>query len=318
MHRTRARLGWVAGLLVVAGLLAACGGAGAEPGADLEATAPANALIATPRSADSAALVAARPYRLVTPAGFDATKPAPLILVLHAYGSDATAIEEYFDLDPVASAHGALVAYPLGTLDSRDKRFWDATNVCCDFDRTGIDDVAYLGALIDDVATHYKVDARRIFVAGQSNGAFMAHRLACDLPDRIAAVVATSGANWAGSLLCQPSQPVAVLQVQGTEDPLVRYDGERLPFGLQLYVSALDSIARWADHNGCAANPTTAANLDLVAALEGTETTVERYSGCKANGAAELWTIEGGAHSVAFTPTFAETAWAFLDAHAKP
>ena len=61
-----------------------------------------------------------------------------------------------------------------------------------------------------------------------------------------------------------------------------------------------------------------AANLDLVANLEGAETTVERYSGCEANGAAELWTIIGGGHSVAFTPTFAEAAWAFLDAHAKP
>lgn len=268
--------------------------------------------------ADRAALIEARPYRLVEPEDFDEDEPAPLILVLHGYGQGEE-FSDHFDLDPVASEHNALVAYPLGTPDAFDRRFWNATDVCCDFFRRSVDDVAYLGAVIDDVVAKYRVDAKRIFVVGYSNGAFMAQRLACELDDRIAAVVAVAGVNWLDPTLCAPSEAVAVLQVHGDADPVVQYSGGRMADGAGVYPSVQASIEGWRDRNGCGeAAEVTESALDIATNLDGVETSVTRYSDCVAGGAAELWTVHGGDHDIEFGEAFAEAVWDFLEAHPKP
>ncbi len=119
----------------------------------------------------------------------------------------------------------AFVAHPDGTPDRADRRFWSATDACCDFGGANVDDVAYLTAVIDDVAARYAIDPKRVWVAGISNGGFMAHRLACERADKIAAIVSFAGATWADPARCAPTAPVSVLEVHGAADPVVRYEG---------------------------------------------------------------------------------------------
>src|SRR5581483_722726 len=114
-----------------------------------------------------------------------------------------------------------LYAFPDGTFDRHGDRFWNATDACCDFDETGVDDVAYFRAIVDDVASRYTIDPRRVYAAGASNGGYMAHRVACDAADRVAAVVSVDGANWKDPARCRPSEPVAVLEVHADTDEVV-------------------------------------------------------------------------------------------------
>src|SRR5688572_27262361 len=121
-----------------------------------------------------------RPYGLKVPAGYEGQAPVPLVVLLHGYTSNGAQQAAYFGLPAVADKEGFLLATPDGTRDRLGNRFWNATDACCDFFRSGVDDVAYIDAVIDDIAAKYPVDPARVFVAGHSNGAFMAHRYACD------------------------------------------------------------------------------------------------------------------------------------------
>lgn len=328
MRRVRLWLPVVVLLSSMLFLLAGCGGGETEgDAAPVDASVTGTSVggdptretaTVTPASGESGALVAARPYRLVEPEDYNPDEAAPLIIVLHGYGQGED-FGGYFNLDPVAGEHGALVAYPLGTLDALGRRSWNATDACCDFFKRGVDDVAYLSAVIDDVSSRYRVDARRVSVVGYSNGAFMAQRLACDLDARIAAVVAVAEVNWADPALCTPPGRVAVLQVHGDADPVVRFVGGRMLLGTTLAPSVRASIEGWRDRNGCGVAPAILETaLDIASNLPGAETTVERYEGCARGSAAELWTVHGGDHDIEFSEAFAAAVWEFLAAHPKP
>ncbi len=259
-------------------------------------------------------LVVARPYDVRVPPGYDGTKPTPLLVLLHGYGATGFLQEAYFGIDPIVDQLGWLFVAPDGTVDSMQHRFWNATDACCDFDHTGVDDVAYLTAVIDDVAAHYHVDPKRVYLAGHSNGGYMAHRMACDRADRIAAIVALAGDNWKDVSKCKPSAPVAVLQVHGDADTEVPYGGDLTS------PSAMSSILSWVTLDGCRpAADGSSPNLDLDATVAGAETSILTWSGCRPGGAAELWTMDKVGH----LPNFKQPDWpqdftAWLAAHPKP
>ncbi len=258
--------------------------------------------------------IAERPYRLVVP---DEVAPtgAPLLILLHGYGTTGSIQDLYFGMSRITRGRGVLYAIPDGTLDASARRFWNATDACCDFARANIDDVGYLDAIIDDVSARYAVDPRRIFLIGHSNGGFMAHRMACDRSGRIAAVVSLAGATNNTASLCTPTEPVSVLQVHGTADMTIRYEGgSNAGF---MYPSAITSVARWATNNRCNTTRTMVSSIDLDTALAGAETRVERHDGCM-GGAAELWTITGGAHLPALNGQWSTLALDWLLAHPKP
>jgi len=257
-----------------------------------------------------------RPYELFVPSGHDGT-PVPLVVLLHGYGASGAIQEGYFQMERVAERETFLYAQPDGTVNSVGQRFWNATDACCDLTDTGVDDVAYLRALLDDVERQYSVDRRRVYFIGHSNGGFMAHRMACDVADRIAAIVSLAGATWSSPARCTPSEPVAVAAAHGTADLVVLYDGGTLVAGMAPYPSAQETVASWRLLNGCG-DGEDAGELDLVADLRDTETAIVRATGCRPGGAAELWTIAGGPHIPAFRPAWAETVWAFFAAHPKP
>src|SRR4029079_2491638 len=134
------------------------------------------------------------------------------------------------------------------------------------------DDVGYLDAVIDDVEQRYNIDTRRVFVAGHSNGGFMAHRLACDSADRVTGIVSLAGVTWEAAALCQPSAPVAVLQVHGDHDDTIPFSGT-LSEPLAVRWGAM-----WAMRDGCSGGlQDTGTTLDLDASLPGSETSVTRW-----------------------------------------
>jgi polyhydroxybutyrate depolymerase len=303
MRAAPAVLALALGLGLTVGVTA-CGGGGDDDPATPDAD-------PTP---DAGGPFAERPYELYVPPGYVAGTPTPLVVLLHGYSASAFIQEAYFQLEPVAEAETFLYARPEGTIDSNDNQFWNATNACCDFDQSNVDDVGYLTALIDDVARRYTVDPARVFVVGHSNGGFMSHRLACDIADRVAAIVSLAGVVWNDPALCTPSAPVSVAQVHGTDDETILYAGGT---ALARYPSAEETVAIWRDKNGCTGTgaPST---LDLETVLAGAETTITPATGCSAGVAVELWSIAGGSHVPSFANDWGERVWAFLSAHPKP
>jgi poly(3-hydroxybutyrate) depolymerase len=164
-----------------------------------------------------------RPYGLQVPSGYDARRPAPLVVLLHSYTSNGQAQADYFGLSPLADKAGFLLATPDGTRDIMGDRFWNATDACCDWFHSRVDDVAYIDAVIDEIAARHSVDPARVFLVGHSNGAFMSHRYACERADRVAAIVTLAGMQWKDQSQCRPSSPVSVLQVHGRDDGNIEY-----------------------------------------------------------------------------------------------
>ena len=259
-------------------------------------------------------LVAARPYHFKEPAGYDPKTPTPLVVLLHGYGAGGIVQQAYLGLNGLSDSKNFLLAYPDGTVDSAGKRFWNATDGCCNFDHNPVDDVAYIGQIIDDVSAQYNVDPKRIYLVGHSNGAFMSHRFACEVAPRVAAIVTLAGMQWLDATKCNPANPVAVLQVHGDADQTIIYTGGSTKSGT--YPSAHQTVATWAAKNGCTgALAATGQTLDLEATLAGAETTVERYDGCPAS--VELWTIHGGSHIPGWTANWPDAMWGFLAANPK-
>lgn len=263
-------------------------------------------------------LVIARPFDVTVPVGYRAGTPVPLLLLLHGYTATAQLQDTYFGYSQLAQQRTFLVALPNGLRDDTLQQYWNATDACCAFGKTN-DDVAYLTAVIKDVQARYSVDPKRIYVVGHSNGAFMAHRLACDRAELIAGIMAFAGNTWANPTRCQPSEGVAVLQVHGTLDPVILFGGGAT-VGQPPYPSAQDSVRSWGPKNGCTGTALSpiSGNLDLVTALLGNETERAGVSGCPGHTAAELWTVNGAGHIPGLTSDFAERTFTWLLAHPKP
>lgn len=266
----------------------------------------------------TAALIRARPYQSRVPSSYDGTRALPLVVVLHGYGASGLVQAAYLGLNPLYESRNFLLAYPDGTLNRTSQRFWNATNGCCDFAGQNVDDVAYVTAVIDDMAARYRVDPRRVYLVGHSNGGFMSHRMACDRSNRIAAIVSLAGAQWVDPMRCTPTDPVSVLQVHGTMDDTILYAGGSTVGGTATaYPSARDTVAAWARLNRCGDFAETGMRFDLVSDIAGEESHSGRHATCM-GGAAELWTMDGAGHIPAFGPAWATAVYDWLEAHPKP
>jgi polyhydroxybutyrate depolymerase len=269
----------------------------------------ANALI----SPETAGPITSRPYKYKVPSRYDATKPTPLVVMLHGFTASGELNELILHLAPLAETKTFLYAFPDGTKNPLGMRFWNATDFCCNFFGSKVDDVAYVTAVIDDMASRYNVDKKRVFLVGHSNGGYMSHRMACDRSSKIAGIVSLAGAQWNDATRCAPTDKVSVLQVHGNGDVLVGYGGG------PLYPGARETVGIWANRNGCTGRLTYGGKrLDLESVLPGAETKIEEYGGCPRSGAVELWTIEGGSHVPAFTSFWPTAIYDFLMAHPKP
>ena len=256
-----------------------------------------------------------RPFVVNVAKSYDPAVAAPLLIVLHGYTGTGESMKKYVGLQSLADARGFLTVYPDGTKDGAGAGFWNATVACCNFGAVDIDDSAYLASIIDAVSANYRVDPKRVYFLGHSNGGFMSYRMACEHADKVAAIVSIAGAANGQAGVCKPSEPVSVLQIHGTADPTIAYAGGSI--GRLSYPSAVESVTSWVGTNSCAARPTeSTVRLDLVADLAGKETTVSSFAPCS-RAAAELWSMNGAGHSPVFSATFAANVLDFLMAHPK-
>ena len=242
----------------------------------------------------------------------------PLLLYLHGLGGSGAEALASPEVRALAQRHRMFLIAPDGNLDREGRRFWNAGGACCNFDGKAVNDVARLEALIDHWTERPEIDPARVYIVGFSNGGFMAHRLACYMDDRLAAIVSIGGAGRSREEACAPASTLAVLEIHGDADPIVRYGGGRVLDNQAAapHPSAPETFHDWAERLGCPTEtkPKTM-TVDLDSRLPGAETKVESYTDCP-HGSAELWTVRGGGHQVA-TPAMLARVGDFLADHPK-
>ena len=215
-----------------------------------------------------------------------ASSPRPLIIFLHGHGGTGPRMARLVHLDPRALEQDALVAYPTGTAwASIPWGSWNAGHCCGHAMERGVDDVGLLRALIDELHRSQQADPGRVAVAGVSNGAMMAYRLACDAADQVTAIAAVAGSMPPS---CHPSRPVSVLIIHGTDDQMVPYAGGRnAQRDSRIDPSVQSAMSFWTTNNRCPALP----KRRIDGRVE-----EERYAPCAEDTEVLLYTIRGGGH----------------------
>ena len=176
---------------------------------------------------------------------------APLLFVLHGYGGNGEQMREVIETtDTLNQLPGLnpIVVYPEGTSAAWGlAQAWDAANCCLDRTSPDTDDIAFFEQMIDEISKKHNVDSKRIWIAGWSNGGMMAYRLACELSEKIDAIVVGAGAYMVDT--CTPMQPVSALHIHGELDVAVPYEGGSTA-GI-LFPSTQVSIETFAKANSC-------------------------------------------------------------------
>ncbi|MFF3460727.1 alpha/beta hydrolase family esterase [Streptomyces sp. NPDC002730] len=242
---------------------------------------------------------ATRTFTLVRPGS--PTEQAPVVLVFHGSKQDAAKFRVFTagTFDRWAQEAGAIVAY----LDGY-KGHWNDARVSTSFAaRTdGVDDVAFARATLDLLVRRYNGDGSAVYVVGFSNGGQMVIRLVHEMPAVLAGAAILSATqpvpeNFAPN--AAQNQPLPVLLIHGTKDPLVPYAGGMAsmwgfrPRGLGL--SAQETAAYYASRNGITTAPTTTP----VEAAEAGRTKVERTDYREqGHQPVTLYTVHGGGHTI--------------------
>lgn len=252
----------------------------------------------------------ARPARVIVPAVYDVARPLPLIVLLGGYSYLSSELDDWLGLSKRVDEDRFVLLLPDGTRDLDGEPFWNATETCCDYDASGIDDVAYLRGLLTEAKSRLAIDPTRVYFVGHSNGAFMADRMACEIPAEIAGIGSIAGSDFLDPSLCRADRGVSFLQVHGSADDVMPFAGDDEAPG------ARELLRRWAERADC--DPTSwveePLRRDLVDGRVKDETQVGRYgSGCTAGVAVELWRLEGVDHYPEFGAAFTGTLvhWLF-------
>jgi len=273
---------------------------------------------------------AQRTYRLYVPASLAQNTPVPLLVALHGGLGSGQQFEQQSGFDGLAEANRFIVVYPNGTptRPGSQELVWNAGTCCsvAEQGRENIDDVGFISALITQLETQYDIDNNRVFATGHSNGAMLAERLACQLASQIVAIGVQSGALTIGQ--CEPSKPVAALEIHGTDDQNVPINGGVGSKSLVQddFPPPVDGLKTLAAQDGCPPAATTstdsAVNFEIWHPCEA-GTLVEwakvtganhAWMGHPASPAAER--LEGGAPYMGFDSSAA--VWSFLSAHPRP
>jgi len=236
-----------------------------------------------------------RDYLIHVPEKLAQSKSWPVVLAFHGGGVNAESMIGFSGLNETADREGFLVVYPNGTGRLPTTHTWNGGN-CCGYAMTqNVNDVAFVAALLDDLATVAPLDVKRVYATGMSNGGILAYRLASELADRIAAIAPVGGPM--GTETCSPKQPVSVIHFHGSNDqyaPLKGGQGTRSLSKTNFY-SVDHSVQAWINANGCPAEPETTTLPDK--AGDGTTITRKVWGPGRDGSEVVLYVIEGGGHT---------------------
>jgi polyhydroxybutyrate depolymerase len=231
-----------------------------------------------------------RSYFLYLPA--DIAPGAPLVFVLHGYTSTAGGIIDGYGMNTVADANGFAVCYPQGSQDLSGTNFWNI-----EFPLESVDDIGFLTNLAEDLQSIYDLDANCTYTCGMSNGGMMSYYLGCERPDvfkSIASVTGTITSNFISN--CQGNIPVPYMEIHGTSDIVVPYNGSSISAATFGEFFPVEQIFRtWNNINNCQSVSTFSipnAPVTDFSSVQGAE-----VADCDGGLKAKFYKINGGGHT---------------------
>ncbi|MCX6163413.1 MAG: alpha/beta hydrolase-fold protein, partial [Ignavibacteriae bacterium] len=149
----------------------------------------------------------------------------PLIIVLHGHGGTGKQIMKESGFNKLADRDRFIVIYPDGL-----HKAWNDGRAKSEKGKMG-DDAKFIAQLIDTIYKQYSIDTSRIFATGISNGGFFSFYLAYKLSNKFLAIAPVC-ANIPDFFKDKytPDNPVSLMLINGTEDPLVKYEGGKIGF----------------------------------------------------------------------------------------
>lgn len=229
-----------------------------------------------------------RAYKVYVPQKYldNPSVAVPLLLNLHGLGSENWRQEFYGDFRPIADNENFIICHPNGTFDATGKRFWNAGF------GSAIDDVGFLSALIDTLKANYNINDQKVFSTGMSNGGFMSLTLACELPDKVKAVASVTGSMTINQMNnCTNTNPIPVMQIHGTADPTVAYNGS-------IGVSGIEAlVGYWVNHNSCDSVATISNVPNNDTTDSSTATRYDFNQNCGDEAAVVFYKIQNGGHT---------------------
>ena len=231
---------------------------------------------------------------LELPGGHNVSHKLPLVVALHGYTSSGLGVSGFFDLIDSVHENGHLLLRPDGTISATGQRFWNATDACCNIWGQEVDDVSWLTSLINEAITYHGADPEGIIVLGYSNGGFMAHRMACERGDMLRSIISLAGATHYDFNDCPNTGYPNVLQIHGTSDSVILYDGGAI-LGNN-YPAASQTVFSWANRSGCDLIYTETNQLDLISPRGVNDTNEYEHLNCSSGNRVSLWEIPNGSH----------------------
>jgi polyhydroxybutyrate depolymerase len=260
--------------------------------------------------------------KVYLPKKFDKKEKWPLIISLHGYGGSSRIQNIYVRLKSYKNKFGFVFASPNGLKNSEGKGFWNASNFCCDFESTQVDDVLYIKNLISRITKSPKIgriDPQRIYLIGYSNGAFLSSKIACQSDIKVAGLVTLSGTSDLRddngevsdltSLNCSHTRAIPVLHIHGTNDETIPYEGQ--DNGKTGHVGAIEQVKRWGHQNGCSDELEPLSNeINASFFIRGQESERFAMKDCKAP--VEHIRINNGPHFSIYRKSFTKKILEFL------
>ncbi|MEB3287360.1 MAG: PHB depolymerase family esterase [Vampirovibrionales bacterium] len=229
-------------------------------------------------------------------------KRYPLLLAYHGYLGSARQMMRMSGFNPIAENDGFLVAYPNAL-----HRKWLASTGSSEFPN---DDVNFSQALIKKLAQTYPIDPSRIYATGFSSGGFFTERLACELSAiklsengdttaiaAIAPVAATIGKPLSKN--CKLKRPVSVLMLNGTDDPIVTWNGKIRKVHYAFHDAEIATVPEtavfWQRANLC--SPTPRKRRFPLILTWNDQIAAHYFPACRGGVTVEQWILEGGGHT---------------------
>ena len=232
---------------------------------------------------------------------------APLVVAIHGYTSSAKTLMGYSGINQVADKEGFLVAYPQGTKDSRDNNFF---NVGYEFHSDSkVNDVNFIREIVLNLTKDYKLNSKRVFATGMSNGGDMSYLLACTSSDLFTAVAPVAGVMMKDTLEnCNPEKKIPIFEIHGTKDSISKFEGDMNnedKWGA--YYDLPSTIEFWVNKH--ALNEKETIQLENKNTEDGTTITFERYWSNESQREVWFYIVNDGNHTwPGMTGLFSRTA----------
>ena len=184
-----------------------------------------------------------RTYILYVPESHSEDTQFPLMLNFHGFGGSASAHMISADMRPLAESENFILVYPQGAQLGSGSPHWNPDPIGGN-NKSTIDDIGFIEVIIESLNEELNIDLSRVYASGYSNGGYLIYGLACRLSNKIAAVGSVAGTMLSSTLNnCAASAPIGVINIHGTADYDVPYNGTT---GLK---SAADVVNFWRDLN---------------------------------------------------------------------